>query len=858
VQKAAGLGDSELGRTSVNTGLVLKQLGRLEESTRAYRDGIAALERAHGPRHATVAKSLGNLANVLAARGQYPEARAHLDRAVELWRALHGDDHIDTATALNNLSALLKEMGDLASALPMTRRVLATFEKHYGPRSDEVAVVTDNLASLLGDLGRYDEAEPLYRRALAIHEERLGKDHPAVATGLNNIGWLLRVSGRADQSLPYYERALAINLAKFGKKHPTVAASHGQLGVAYGAVGKLQQARLHLGRAKRINEKALGRSHPNLALVVSELAQVEAVAKRSRQARTLSERSLSIVERHLEPLLYATSQRERLELVGLHRRKVDLFLSLHGSARDARRAYDRVLRWKAIVLTSLVAQRQAVLASSSGALASKVGDLARVRTELANLSMAVPRSNERARVTARLALLGQRKDRLERELSARSAAFGAGQRAIDADYRAVCRALEPGRALVDYYRYLRTSLGGARAWHVAAFVSVGGRCKSPVRVELGPASAIDEAVAELRAAVEDGGQTEQVLRPGDRVRALAWDPLASALGNSRWVWLSTDGSLNEVPFAALPVRGTIDGVRARFLIEAFTFSHIASGKEILRHAERPRGRSATRALIVGGLTYDSASTGKNKSKGKEKGKRKAPPDTRGADCGIQSRPEYEFLGGSEAEATSVRRALSAEAANATLLSGARGDEKTIKSELGRSNVVHLATHGFFARPCAPRSAGDSAAGAEDQTMSNPLLRSGIVLSGANATRGRPMADGEDGVLTAEEVAALDLRQLQLAVLSACETALGDIASGEGVLGLRWAFAIAGTHALVMSLWKVPDAETRALMTELYRAAGGAHDRPAALRSAQLAMLRARRAEGDPNPWSWAAFIASGR
>src|SRR5262249_18973247 len=134
-------------------------------------------------------------------------------------------------------------------------------------------------------------------------------------------------------------------------------------------------------------------------------------------------------------------------------------------------------------------------------------------------------------------------------------------------------------------------------------------------------------------------------------------------------------------------------------------------------------------------------------------------------------------------------------------------------------ILHLATHGFFLSdehrdPEDGRAwvAGEALGRLSGVRLENPLLRSGLALAGANTwlRRKRPPAEAEDGLLTAEDVTGMDLGATELVVLSACETGLGEVQVGEGVFGLRRAFALAGARTLVMSLWKVPDQQTQEL------------------------------------------------
>jgi CHAT domain-containing protein len=141
---------------------------------------------------------------------------------------------------------------------------------------------------------------------------------------------------------------------------------------------------------------------------------------------------------------------------------------------------------------------------------------------------------------------------------------------------------------------------------------------------------------------------------------------------------------------------------------------------------------------------------------------------------------------------------------------------------------------------------------------NPLLLSGLALAGAGR-RAAVGPDENDGILTAEEVASLNLDGVEWAVLSACDTGLGTVAAGEGVFGLRRAFQIAGVRTVIMSLWSVEDRATRRWMEALYQARFSRHlDTAAAVRAASLTLLHERRASGEStNPFYWAGFVAAG-
>jgi CHAT domain-containing protein len=140
---------------------------------------------------------------------------------------------------------------------------------------------------------------------------------------------------------------------------------------------------------------------------------------------------------------------------------------------------------------------------------------------------------------------------------------------------------------------------------------------------------------------------------------------------------------------------------------------------------------------------------------------------------------------------------------------------------------------------------------------NPLLLSGLVLAGANHAS-EAGDDAEDGILTAEEITALDLRGLEIAALSACDTGLGKVATGEGVFGLRRALEIAGARTILMSLWAVPDEAGRDWMTRFYELKLAGESVQRASQRTSLERLEQLRQEGkSTHPYMWAGFVAAG-
>jgi CHAT domain-containing protein len=321
-----------------------------------------------------------------------------------------------------------------------------------------------------------------------------------------------------------------------------------------------------------------------------------------------------------------------------------------------------------------------------------------------------------------------------------------------------------------------------------------------------------------------------------------------------------------VNFAALPVGET------RYLIETGPLIHYLS-------AERDLVRTATEnangsLLALGSPAFDDTRAFGALTPEAGVGARPAGQVFRGnrPDCATFESMRFAPLPDSAREAqeivalwkkASAKPNAPQSAGSVRYLNGPAATEGAFKREAPGKRVLHLATHGFFldgrcASMLEARGEQTPAALAADVTEENPMLLSGLVLAGANH-RQAAGKDEEDGVVTAEEIAAMDLNSVEWAVLSACDTGAGPVKAGEGVFGLRRAFQVAGARTIIMSLWAVEDQSARRWMTALYEArfAKGLNTAQA-VHQASVRMLNERRAKGQStHPFYWAGFVAAG-
>lgn len=332
---------------------------------------------------------------------------------------------------------------------------------------------------------------------------------------------------------------------------------------------------------------------------------------------------------------------------------------------------------------------------------------------------------------------------------------------------------------------------------------------------------------------------------------LCWEPMTPYLKGIKNIYFAPAGELYNIGIESLP---SPDG--QRLMSEKYNFYRISSTRELVgRSHETPS--PAQDAVIYGGLIYD-ASTEELIADAQ---KYTAPTaQTRSSSDVLRSvRGQIgaiDYLPATKVEAESIAQMINQKGKDyaAQLFEGAAGTEASFKALSGKAlRMAHLSTHGFYDQlPIDNTRASSSFFLQSQETEDKVLSRSGLLFAGAeNTLQGEPTPNGvDDGVLTAFEISLLDFRGMDLIVLSACQTAQGDI-TGDGVFGLQRGFKKAGANAILMSLWKVDDEATCLLMTEFYRYWLDGKSKHDALEAAKQSV---RSHSGWEDPKYWAAFI----
>lgn len=818
---------------------------------------LALSEEVYGHGSSGLAATLRRAGEFARHNEDYAQARLLLRRAIEVHEALPAaaDSLQEHAAAWNSMALLLKDTFDYQGAKADYERALPLYEKALGHQQPDVAICLNNLASTLTRLGDYAGARARFQEALRIYEKTLGPDHILTAGCLNNYAYLLTETGKPAEAAELLRKVERIATAIYGERHPRTASSLANLADALSASGQYDAAASNYEKAGEIRLALFGPMSREVAANLDLRAINLGLSGKTSQAAELAvqaeeiSRSFDLVAIRTMPeqeaLLYVGAKASGQRLSGLN-----TLLSLAAAGAPGGTALDALVRSRGVVFDEMASRRRA-MGSGDPEVARLAAGLAAARAELAGLVTRGPKSMTPSQYEAALDRARENRYQAERLLAEKSLPFRRELASRQIGLNEVAAALPKDAALISFVRYPRTAFRlGAPALDPAAnacpsylaLVLRPGQ-KQPAVVDLGAAAEVDAMVAQLRRTIsqeaQDPGRSPKqseasYRRAAAQLRLRIWDPLAAYWKGAARLFLVPDGALHLVSFAALPAgRG--------YLVESGPVIHyLSTERDIASEARLADGRGM---LLVANPTFDHGPALASATAG-----------FRGAAalCDAYRNLHFDPLPGTAREASSVSDIWRQTGGAESSLMGISAQKSSVLEQAAGKRVLHLATHGFFLEGCGPgASAASPRASGEAE---NPLLLSGLALAGANESK----QPGE-GVLTAEEIASLNLDGLEWAVLSACDTGLGEIHAGEGVFGLRRAFQLAGARTVVMSLWQVDDNSTRLWMQELYRARflrGEATSE--AVRTATLSVLAHRRtAHLSTHPLYWAGFLAAG-
>jgi CHAT domain-containing protein/tetratricopeptide (TPR) repeat protein len=907
--------DSDPVSRSLATQARVWRVTMLAESSIAGLQRALAMHERHVPRPDTVsAEMLVSMGNVFRQLQRGEDAVDAQERALALRRQALGDMHRDVGRTLLNLALAYETAGRMQQRLEAEREALEIFEQTRPLDSLGVFYTCKNHVGALFEANRGAEAGPYIARWLELRPHISPDGSLEDATAEESAGLYQLIAGDPKSAKAHFDRCDTIitrgglagfpdNVAMYWLHRSQLEEALGRpdsaLGTARRAermfatryqanpapfsgveweasldrLGQLLAYRDSLAAAERafatgaaLAARHRSPEHPEYARLTEEMAAVRMRMGRWDSAAPPALLAAGTLTRHIRREFARMTLEEALRYRGSGATAaLNVLLSIlsaHPDSALAQQVWAEVVRDAGLVAAETAARRRQLSSTDDSLLAAWSKELVQVQARLAESELKPRADSASAAWRARAAQIEQR-------LAARSARFASDFASIDANASLVASALPANAALVHYVRYLRSDertpgLSAARAagkagpprvagyalpWY-GAFVIVARR--SPQFVVLGPAATIDSNADRWLRSLASGKPTSARARTaGNELRHAIWDPVAPRLSACSLAIVVPDGPLATLPFATLPAA---DGTP--LLETAPTFHVIGSPRELIARASAP---ASDRALIVGGVDYGAHLP--------------ATPEIHGASALFRGRSQdcrdlapltYPPLPGSVEEVRQVAQVWGTRhATSPRLLTGAEASEYAVRHEIAGCSLVHLATHGYLVPDsCTQEVRSTRMLVADLRDIPQPpgagemMLRCGLVLAGANLTTGDL---GNDGVLTAADIAMLDLTSARLVTLSACESGSGSIVEAEGVIGLRWALMEAGARVALTSSYRVSDERTAQWMDCFYKAwIGEGLAAPDAAREASRRLRKEILARtGADVPGAWGAFMTSG-
>jgi CHAT domain-containing protein/Flp pilus assembly protein TadD len=836
-----------------NLGLLYYYTGQYNKAETFLIQAKDTWKKVSGEMHPDYAIGLNNLAILYKDMGLYEKAEPLLLQSKEIRGKVLGELHPDYANTLNSLALLYLSMGQFEKAGALFIQTKDILKKVSGEEHPNYATCLNSLAVLYETTGQYSKAEPIYLEANEIFKRSLGQEHPDYAMGLDNLALLYDKTGQYEKSEPLHILSMEIRKKVLGTEHPDYAGSLNNLAFLYTRIGRYDKAEPLFIQSLATWKKVVGNKHPNYISNLSNLAGLYEDMGQYDKAEPLLLESSRIITENLKNTFTILSEKEKGNYLKNNTDVIETNNSFFYNNRKASPAmlsnnFNQQLFYKSLTLADTRNMLSSVQQSRDTTVQRLFKDWQTYKGILAK-QYALPLAERRSN----LKLLETQSENVEKELTRRSAAFSNQQKAINISLQDVQQNLQPDEVAIEFVSFQLYRRGWKDSTVYAAYIL---QKNNPVPVfiplfeEKQLQKVFDKATALALNADKDEREAVRVdSLYGDKdLYKLVWQPLEPYLTGIKKIAYSPAGKLYGIAFHALRTNDATL-LMDKYQLQQYTSTRQVALRQAVDQLTKPAG-----ITLFGNASFSLDSLQLEKQKKKQPGNETATVSIFTAQSRSSDQTAWVNLPGTDKEVKAIQQLFEQHTIANKLFTETTATEENLKALDGRSpQIIHLATHGFFLpAPDKKKKEADVSPGNTYTLADDPLIRSGLILAGANyAWSGKtPIRGVEDGIATAYEIAQLNLSNTELVVLSACESALGDVKGSEGVFGLQRSFKIAGVKKMIVSLWQVPDKETAELMTSFYGYWMNGKGIDESFRQAQADM----RKKNEDDIYYWAAFV----
>ncbi|MBN2893592.1 MAG: CHAT domain-containing protein [Bacteroidales bacterium] len=818
------LDSTEAILTMNNIGLLYLTMGKYSSSEQ-YLNQAMDYRKKNFEDTAGYAATLNNIGVLYQNQGKYNESEKYLNEATNFIKKNVGENDIQYAIVLNNLAMMYQLVNRTSEAEKLLTNAIEIAKTQTKEKSSTYVRLNVNLALLYQATKRYNEAEQIYLKSIETTKHRIGTKHPDYAVLLRNLAALYMEMERYSEVEELLTEAQIIYREKFGTENPQFAKTTFELGVYFNATGNYDRARGLFEQAIDVQKKNLEEHHPDLTESYEYLALNYWQQKNAVEARKYYSKALDNYIFEVNTYFEAMSDAEKTlfwnkiqhKFIRYYNFVAENYNEIPDIASDL---YSYHIQTKALLLNSSRKVKARILNSNNKELIAKYDKWQDLKNYTAKLYALT--NQELIDRKINLDSLIEVTENLEKEISDLSADFKLANEQKIIGYNDIHNNLNQNECAIEIIRVEKYDnlKSSSNIFYMAVVAS---------KEKVNPEIIVFENGNEMETTYSR--EYQKAIMNGknmDKFYDYYWKGIDVATKNTENIFLSLDGIYNQINV------NTILLPNGNYVIDEKRIYFLTNTKDAIAlktHLNNPTKLNAKNATLVGFPDY------------------------------LMDLPaDFSYippLPGTKVEVENITEIMKKYGWKITLFMNKEATETNLK-EVNNPFVLHIATHGYFIESSDENISGGRSFGVEpSRAITNPLLRSGLLLAGADKTiqdiDTKNNTENDDGILNAYEAMTMNLDNTRLVILSACQTGLGDIKTGEGVYGLQRSFQIAGAQSIITSLWEVSDEGTQDLMSAFYRYWLESGDEYEAFRKARLDIK-----EKYKYPYFWGAFVLIGK
>lgn len=755
--------------------------------------------------------------------------------------------HKDYWQLLQNLAFVYVKLGEFDKAMQMYDEALVSCETQLGEGHFLYGKLQNNVGKLYFQMGNIEKAQELFKDAIDNLLIKYDTSKKEYGYYLNDYAATFLYQGDYDKAISLLEDNVDIGKENLNKEGLDYWNRNYHLANAYNMAGRYEEAKPILEKATTEIRNILGENHTTYAKMLNSLCETYIALDLVDKAIPLLEESNSIFVSELNNIFQFRSEQEKKAYLQLVLKHFDFLQSIPIVKNEDYPKLNNInlnnqLMLKGLLLNNSKNILEKLSKSNDTLIQNKVIAYRSEKSKISSL-LSQPFDDRDMDVDSLKEIVNRKEVDLVKYYSDN---FGSDY-SLNKDWKKLQDHLKKKELAIEYSRFQLTKGNKVLDTVFYAAYLYQKNWENPIMVPLFEDSQLKEALSKKTINQLYASRGSKAVSKADikEVYELLWAPIETYVKDVETIYFSPSGLLNQVPFAAINLEGEPS------LNEQFDLIQLSSTEQLNKVTVNP---NLTGSMFIGGVNYDYSKESLNTSDTLKYANLNT--DNIGNSGASNNRGDnWAYLPGTLKEIEDIQATLKSKNIKYSSLIGDQATESNFKKISGNSpSVLHIATHGFFFEDSKDLEKSDSDVGLENEFKfaENPLLRSGLLLAGANHVwkNGVNLFENEDGILTALEISNLDLSNTDIVVLSACETGLGDIEGSEGVYGLQRAFKMAGVDIIVMSLWQVPDTETAEFMNLFYLN----WIQGLQVRQAFIQAQKTMQKKYENDPLKWAAFV----